>query len=180
MREGQVYRRQDLAGFTSAIDRDLKTLLSRGVVKKLAPGLYMRPKKNRFGTSPPTDNDLVKAFLKTDDFLLTSYNNYNSLGMGLTQVYNQALVYNHKRNGKFQLGGRKFEFRTIPSYPSELSREYLLVDMLNNLRKLPDNTNAVEANLQAKLKEFNSSVLRNTTSRYGSAFTKRLIEKTHA
>ncbi len=179
MREGQVYRRQELAGTTTAVDRDLKTLVNRGAVKKLAAGLYMRPQKNRFGLTPASSEDLVKAFLKSDDFLLTSYNNFNRLRMGLTQVYNQALVYNHKRNGKFQLGGRMFEFRTIPSYPSKLSKEYLLVDMLNNLRRLPDNTDAVLENLASKVKEYDSPELRDSASRYGTAFTKRLLEKSY-
>lgn len=180
MQVGQVYRRQELAGFTTAVDRDLKTLVNRGVVKKLAAGLYMRPKKNRFGSTPPSSEDLVKAFLKSDDFLLTSYNNFNGLRMGLTQVYNHALVYNHKRTGKFQLGGRKFEFRATPSYPNKISKEYLLVDLLNNLKRLPDNTDAVLENLASKVKEFDSSELRESASRYGTAFTKRMLEKAYA
>ena len=98
MRLGKVYRREDLRSFSTAVDRDLKTLVAAREVKKLAGGLYYRPRKNRFGETPPDPQDLVRAFLKTDDFLLTSYNHYNQLGLGLTQVYNAYMVYNHKRS----------------------------------------------------------------------------------
>ncbi len=71
---GRVYRRQDLAAFSTAVDRDLKTLLLSDEVKKVSGGVYYRPRKNAFGDAPPDEKDLVKTFLKTKDFLLTSYN----------------------------------------------------------------------------------------------------------
>ena len=91
--------------FSTAVDRDLKSLVASRDVKKLAGGLYYRPRKNRFGDTPPDDRDLVRAFLKRPTSCLTSRNHYNQLGLGLTQVYNTYLVYNHKRSGDFSLGG---------------------------------------------------------------------------
>lgn len=179
MQEGRVYRRQELAGITTSVDRDLKTLLTRGVVRKLAPGLYVRSKKNRFGVSPPSTEDLVKAFLKTDDFLINSYNNFTQLGLGLTQVYNQSMVYNHKRAGKFLLGGRKFEFRRVPAFPKSLSKEFLLVDLLNNLSRLPDNTEDVEKNLPSRLQEFDSAQLEESARKFGRPATQRMLKDLH-
>ena len=97
MLPGKVYRRKELSGFSTAVDRDLKTLVTAGQVQKLAGGLYYRPRTNPFGVTPPEDREVARAFLKTDDFLLTSYNYFNQLGLGLTQVYNDYMVYNHKR-----------------------------------------------------------------------------------
>src|SRR3989338_7422643 len=83
---GYVYRREDLLAHSKAVDRDLITLSDRGVLEKVAPGLYYAPKTSRFGTLPPNENVLVKAFLKDNQFLLVSWNAYNALGLGLTQV----------------------------------------------------------------------------------------------
>ena len=47
---------------------------------------------------PPKDNDLMSCFLRDDHFLLYSLNQYNSLGVGLTQVYNRVVVLNRKRS----------------------------------------------------------------------------------
>ena len=175
-----VYRRQHLKDFSTAVDRDLKSLVARGDVKKLAGGLYYRPRKNRFGDAPPDDRDLVRAFLKTADFLLTSRNHYNQLGLGLTQVYNTYLVYNHKRSGDFSLGGKRFKFLLVPAYPEKLSKEYLLIDMLNNLTQLPDNTDLVLRNLKSRSNQFDQAGVRKQLERYGRPAARRALQEVHA
>lgn len=180
MAPGRVYRRQDLEGYSTAVDRDLHTLVEAGEVRKLAGGLYYRPGRNAFGATMPEDRELVRAFLKTDDFLLTSYNYFNQFGLGLTQVYGTTLVYNHKRAGVFSLGGKRFEFRLVPAYPDKLSREFLLVDLLNNLKRLPDNTAGVLENLKNRLNEFNGASLAAYLRLYGRAGAKRALREIHA
>lgn len=180
MRPGKVYRRQELAELSTAVDRDLKTLVAAGQVRKLSGGLYYRPKKNAFGTAPPEDRDLVRAFLKTDDFLLTSYSHFNRLGLGLSQVYNNHVVYNHKRAGDFMLGGKRFTFRLVPAYPAKLSKEFLLVDLLNNLRRLPDNTASVLENLGMRLKSFDPDKVQDCLERYGNPGARRALQEAHA
>jgi len=123
MSEGVVYRRQELAAFSKAVDRDLKALLKQQRIEKPAPGLYYRPKQSRFGPLPPDQKELVRAFLKTDDFLLTSPNVYNRLGLGLTQLSNEMLVYNRKRVGKFKLGGLVYHFKRPLNFPKKTSEE---------------------------------------------------------
>ena len=175
MRLGRVYRRRELEGFSTSVDRDLKTLVDGGEVKKLAGGMYYRPRRNAFGFAPPDDRGLVRSFLKTDDFLLTSYNHFNQLGFGLTQVYNNYVVYNHKRTGDFHLGGKLFRFRVVPAYPRKLSKEFLLVDLLNNLRHLPDDAGVVLGNLRSRLAEFDLEKVRKHLMRYGSARARRVL-----
>ena len=180
MRLGKVYRREDLTSFSTAVDRDLKTLVAAREVKKLAGGLYYRPRKNRFGDTPPDPQDLVRAFLKTDDFLLTSYNHYNQLGLGLTQVYNAYMVYNHKRSGDFSLGGKHFKFRMVPAYPKTLNKEYLLVDLLNNLKQLPDSTDLVRRNLKSRLHQFDRDSVQKLLERYGRPAARNALHKAYA
>jgi hypothetical protein len=175
MSPGRVYRRQDLKGRTSAVDRNLKELLTRGEVRKLGAGLYFRPRRNAFGETPPDNRDLVRAFLKTDDFLLTSYNHFTELGLGLTQVYNEWVVYNHKRVGEFVLGGKKFRFRRVPAFPKKLSREYLVVDLLNNLKHLPDDGGAVLKNLPSCRADLDPARLEENLNAFGSPRARRLL-----
>ena len=180
MQPGRVYRRQDLEGCSTAVDRDLHTLVANGGVRKLAGGLYYCPAKNAFGFTPPAERELVRAFLKTEDFLLTSYNYFNQFGLGLTQVYSTTLVYNHKRTGEYSLGGKRFEFRLVPAYPDKLSREFLLVDLLNNLKRLPDNTAGVLENLKDRLKEFDRAGLAACMERYGRPGAKSIFRHIYA
>ncbi|MEK7656783.1 MAG: hypothetical protein AAB412_03435 [Elusimicrobiota bacterium] len=180
MRPGRVYRRQDLGGQTTAVDRDLKTLVENGEVRKLGYGLYYRPRKNPFGDTPPEDRELVRAFLKTDDFLLTSDNYFTQLGLGLTQLYNNHVVYNHKRSGEFVLGGQRFKFRVMPAYPKRLSREYLLIDLLNNLMRLPDNASLVLDNLKQRRAEFDQMKVSENLARYGKPAAREALQAAHA
>lgn len=180
MRPGRVYRRRDLEGLTTAVDRDLKTLVEGGAVRKLGYGLYHRPAKNVLGDTPPDNRELVRAFLKTDDFLLTSYNHFTNLGLGLTQVYNTAVVYNHKRAGEFRLGGKRFQFRLVPAYPRALSKEYLLVDLFNHLGKLPDDTEAVRRNLKHHINEYDQSRVSECLRRYGNSTARRTLAEAYA
>jgi hypothetical protein len=180
MQPGRVYRRQDLEGCSTAVDRDLHTLVVSGEAVKLAGGLYYRPGKNAFGSAPPEERELVRAFLKTEDFLLTSYNYFNQFGLGLTQVYTTTLVYNHKRSGEYSLGGKRFEFRLVPAYPAKLSREFILVDLLNNLKRLPDNTAGVVEQLKARLKEFDSAGLAACLKQYGRPGARNIFRRLYA
>ncbi|HBW21894.1 MAG: hypothetical protein A2X28_02150 [Elusimicrobia bacterium GWA2_56_46] len=180
MQPGRIYRRQDLEAHSTAVDRDLNTLVESGAVRKLSGGIYYRPRKNAFGFTPPGERELLRAFLKTDDFLLTSYNYFNQFGLGLTQVYSAGLVYNHKRAGEYSLGGKRFEFRLVPAYPDKLSREFLLVDLLNNLRRLPDNTAGVLENLKTRLNEFDRAGLTACLERYGNPGAKKAFREIYA
>lgn len=139
LKAGHVYRRESLSPYSTAIDRDLAHLALGGVLEKVAPGLYYAPKTSRFGQLPPDDKVLVEAFLREDDFLLLSWNEYNTLGLGLTQLYNHVVVYNYKRHGNFKLGDKEFYFRRpARGFPKKLTPAFLIVDLLNNLNEIAE------------------------------------------
>jgi hypothetical protein len=175
LKQGQVYRRSDLGQWSNAVDRHLKQLVDDGTLQKLAQGLYYYPMKASFGNVPPEDEKLVSAFLKSDDFLLTSPNYYNSLGVGTTQLYNKRTVYNHKRHGQFTLGGKVFDFHLKHKFPKELSEEFLLVDLLNNLNKLAEDRENVLETVKAKVLEKPESQMKRVFNAYAGERTKTLF-----
>ena len=176
IRQGQLYRRSDLEYYSTAIDRHLAQLVSEGALVKLNHGLYYSPRQSKFGMVPPDDHDLVKCFLKDDDFLLVSPNTFNALGLGLTQLYNTTWVYNHKRKGEFQLNGRTFEFKLKNTFPKKITKEYLLVDLLNNFDSLAEDEAEVLARLPNILRGLNVDALMSVTQQYGTGKTKRIMK----
>lgn len=170
---GKVYRREDLALVSRAVDRHLRELVSGGVLKRLAQGLYYAPRKSAFGMLPPDDLELVAAFLRDKDFLVFSPSSYNSLGLGTSQLYNKTLVYNHKRHGVFSFGNRQFDFRVKPRFPKKLTHEFLLVDAINNLDELAEDKNRVLELAQRKLAELDSEKFKRAVSAYGTVATKK-------
>jgi hypothetical protein len=175
LRSGQVYRRGDLVRWSSAVDRHLKQLVEEGTLTKLAGGLYAYPKATVFGKAPAEDDRLVEAFLKDHRFLLASPNAYNSLGVGTTQLYDKTIVYNHKRHGDFVLGGRKFAFRVRPSFPKSLTKEFLLVDLVNNLDQLAENRQEVLARVAEKAASCDARRLERASHHYGNVKTRKFF-----
>ena len=170
---GKVYRREDLAQVSNAVDRHLRALISGGRLKRLAQGLYYAPKKSVFGVLPPDDQELVATFLRDKDFLVFSPSNYNTLGLGTSQLYNKTLVYNHKRHGLFSFGNRELDFRVKPRFPKKLTPEFLLVDAINNLEELAEDKNQVLRIAERKLCGFDHATLKRAVSNYGSVATKK-------
>ena len=176
LKRGKVYRRADLSKWSTSVDRHLDELVKEGTLQKLSQGLYFYPEVTVFGEAPPAEEVLVRSFLKDSRFLLTSFNAYNTLGVGTTQLYNQKTVYNHKRHGDFNLGGKTFSFRVKPHFPSKVTQEFLLVDLLNNLDQLAEDPKEVVSKVRLRAKSMDPRKLKKSLQEYGSAKAKKLLE----
>lgn len=177
LRPGQVYRRAELARQSKSVDRHLQELVKDGVLQKLSGGVYYYPKKTSFGDAPPEDEKLVRTFLKDDNFYLTSLNAYNSLGVGTTQLYNEKLVYNHKRDGRHTLNGRHYYFLKRPCFPKKSSQEFLLVDLMNNLDFLAEDKEDVRNNVAEKALSMDKSKLMKAAHAFGGVRAKNFFEE---
>lgn len=176
LKPGQVYRRRDLARWSGAVDRHLKTLLQEGRLEKVGAGLYLVPRKTRFGPAPAEPEQLVATFLGDSRFLILSPNAYNSLGLGATQLYNEPVVYNRKRHGRFVLDGRPYDFRMRPDFPARVTEEFLLVEFLHNLGRLPEDESQLLPRALARAREMDRSRLSRALNDFGSSRVSRLLE----
>jgi hypothetical protein len=136
----------------------------------------MAPRNTRFGTAPAAPEKLVETFLGDNRFLMVSPNAYNGLGVGTTQLYNEPVVYNRKRHGRFKLDGRTYDFRLRPSVPSRLTEEVLMVDLLHNLDRLAEDKAAVLPRALARARKMDRNKLAKALRDYGSARAARLLE----
>jgi hypothetical protein len=175
LRPGNVYRRGEFANWSNAVDRHLKQLQEEGTLTKLSGGLYYYPKQTVFGEAPADDAALVEAFLKDKRFLLSSPNAYNALGVGTTQLYNETVVYNHKRHGRFELGGRTFDFRMKPYFPKSLTEEFLLVDLVNNLDRLAEDSHALLGRVRNRAVTMDARALSRAVQDYGGVRARKLF-----
>ena len=171
-----AYRRSDLQQWSNAVDRHIRQLQNDGTLRKFSMGLYYRPKQTVFGEVPVDDKTLVQAFLKDHRFLLTSPNAYNSLGVGTTQLYNKTVVYNHKRHGKFKLGERTFDFRKKAFFPLKPFPEFLLVDLVNNIKELAEDEELVLSHVKEKAHSMDKIKLARAIREYGGARAQKTFE----
>lgn len=177
MKPGRVYRRQELASFSNNLTLDLNKLLHKNELVRAAPGLYYQPKMTQLGPLPASPEELVRAFLNDKDFLLTSLDDYNPLGLALTQLYNEAIVYNRKRHGRFVLDGRQFSFRRPRNFPPRLSKEFLFVDVLNNKNELLEDTSQLETLLAKQAPKLDRKELLAAANSYGKVATRKFFEE---
>ena len=177
LRPGRVYRRENLLRWSNSVDRHLKDLTDDGTLKKLRNGLYHCPQRFEFGEAPADEHELVKAFLRTDRFVVTSPNAYNQLGLGTTQLYNKRVVYNQKRHGTFPLGGRMVTFERRLNVPKQMSQEFLLVNLVNELDQLAEDHEAVYLRVRERAKEMNPKKLSRAVSLYGKYSTQKKFQE---
>ena len=130
----------------------------------------------KIGPLTASPKKIVRAFLNDEDFLLTSLDNYNPLGLGLTQLYNETIVYNRKRHGRFVLDGRRFSFRRPRNFPNTLSKEFLFVDVLNNRNELLEDTSRLETLLARQARDLDLKRLRYSANTYGKIATKKFLK----
>jgi len=176
LKRGKVYRRRDLEQHSTAVDRHLGMLVKEGALQKIAPGMYYYPRESAFGAVPPAEETLVRSFLKDDRFLLTSPNVYNSLGVGTTQLYNKQVVYNHKRHGEYKLGNKNFTFLKKPHFPKQVTPEFLVVDLVNNVDTLAEDRTMVLGKVAEKVRQMDAKKLGKALKEYGSARTQKLFD----
>lgn len=177
LRPDQVYRRADLAKFSNSVDRHLRQLVEAGELKKIRTGIYHRPKQSIFGEVPADDRKLVAAFLQDDDFLMLSLNDYNGLELGTTQLYNEQLVYNHKRNGRMKLDGQNYFFLKNRKFPKKITEVFLLIDMVNNLEFLAEDLDTLKRNIAQRACELGIEKVCRAAKAYGKVTTKKYFEQ---
>jgi hypothetical protein len=177
LKPGAVYRREDLESLASGdTDYLLKKLCKANALKKVQNGLYYCPVFTDFGEKFPNERLLLKSFLKSNRFLCVSPNDYNSLGLGTTQLYNMTYVYNGKRNGLFEFLGRKYRFFKKFDFPSRVTREFLVVDMINNLKLLAEDEEKVKQTFSEGVSNFDAKALCAMAERYGKVGTRKFIQ----
>jgi hypothetical protein len=68
-----------------------------------------------------------------------------------------------------------FDFRAKPSFPKTLSKEFLLVDLVNNLDRLAESKEEVLARVKERAQAYDASRLQRVARDYGNVRTKKFF-----
>ena len=178
MKPGDVRLRAELVGSSvKNLDRDLRELVDAGELWKLWRGTYYRPEHSALGRVPPDYHKMLRAFLRSDDFLIVSPNMYNSLGVGTTQLYNIWLIYNHKRSGRIKVLGQSYHFFTSRRFPRKPNLPFHYVDLINNLWMLEEDHDAVRRHTANHAFDLGVNKMRRTARAYGKPATIKFFEQ---
>ena len=173
---GRVYRTRELKAWGINAPRLAKRLVRERKLVPLAPGLFAHPKRGRFGAVPPSDEELMRAFLEGAPFVFTGPDRWNALGLGTTAVFAAPLVYNTKRSGTFDFGGRRFELRRV-AFPENPPPEWFVVDLIEHADQAGASRSELASSLAKALarKTFSRNRLTEMAKRYATKSTQALV-----
>lgn len=174
---GRAYRTRDLLRWGRNPTRLARHLVAEGRLREAAHGLYYAPVDSKFGPAPASDEELLRAFLCGDPFLITGPPLWNSLGLDSTAMFAAKLVYNTRRTGEFVLDGRRFILRRV-NFPTTPAPEWYVIDLLQHHDMAGATLSELRAGLVATLRagRWDCARLRAMAKAYGSKATLALVE----
>ncbi|MCK6528731.1 hypothetical protein L6R50_14615 [Myxococcota bacterium] len=174
---GRAYRTRDLRRWSANPTRLARRLVDEGRLREAAHGLYYAPVPTKFGPAPAAQEELLRAYLGGEPFLVTGPPQWNALGLGSTALFAVTLVYNTRRTGEVVLGGRRFLMRRV-YFPEDPTPEWFVVDLLQHRGMagvaLSELWEGLVATLQ--LGRWDRERLRKMAETYGTRATLALVE----
>ena len=172
---GKVYRREDLVCDLVFTDHRIRQLVAQGSLEKITQGLYHYKGPSPVNHAAPTSNALLQGFLGVHDFLLLPWREYLTIGIHLTPKFDMHLVYNRKRHGIFRLGETTFDVRRRSRYPTQITPEFLLVDLLNNTDFFNEDLTKIQRDARSLIRKFETVPLLKTARDFGKVATYKYI-----
>jgi Family of unknown function (DUF6088) len=99
LRSGErLWRIEDFEGSPSAVNNELRRLISRGELMRVRRGVYWRGKKSRFGMIGVSQGEAVQKVLGAQEAIgATGWNATNLLGLSTQVSPVEALAVTHRR-----------------------------------------------------------------------------------
>lgn len=175
---GRAYRTQELRQWGANPTRLAKRLVREGKLRQAAHGLFYAPAESRFGQAPPSDVEILSAFLGGEPFVITGPPKWNALGLGSTAMFAATLVYNTRRTGEFTLDGRRFHLRRV-LFPEVPPPEWFVVDLLQHHAMAGASLAELAKRLTATLVEgrWDRERLRQMAREYGTKATLAVVAR---
>lgn len=174
---GRAYRTRDLRRWGKNPTRLARRLVDEGKLREAAHGLYYAPIPSKFGPAPASDEELLRAFLGDEPYLITGPPCWNALGLGSTALFAVKLVYNTRRTGEVVLDGRRFLLRRV-YFPETPTPEWFVVDLLQHHDMAGVALSQLREALVATLRlgRWDRDRLREMAATYGSKSTVALVD----
>ena len=152
---GKLYREKfaeqmNEAAFMQAISR----LAKSGEIERISKGIYCRPKKSRFGTILPSDQEIVDLFIRHNNGVIVGYGLYNSLGL-TTQVSRRLNAYSSLVDEQLKQIGHVTVQKYDLEYTDEAKAVIRLMELLHHYREIQDiNYSAFLRNTEALSRQY--------------------------
>lgn len=139
-------------------------------------------KANRMSDYCQQRQEAIRKFLGSDEFILAGTRAWygNRVLIGQTLIHCVTTVYNKKIEGVYRIDGVSERCRFFKeNFPLTTSREFWLVDILNNIMGLDITESEAVTNIRIRISEnvFNVETLLQECDRYGKEPARTIIAK---
>ena len=144
IQEGTTFKYQQLSiafneyiAATKAIER----FIEKGVIKRVSPGVFYKPKQTIFGELTPSEDELLKPYLFQNNervAYITGNSLYNKMGL-TTQVPKNIKIASRDKRITISVGNIKGT--PVKSYVDVTDKNFYLLEILDALKdfkKIPD------------------------------------------
>ncbi len=138
----------------------IERLIKKGIIKRVSPGQFFKPKKTVFGVLLPNDEEILKPYLFKNGkriAYITGTSLYNKLGL-TTQIPQVTKIASREKEVKVNKANLKI--KPAKSYVDVTSKNYQyleILDAIKDFNKIPDldieNGIKVLLNILQKLKK---------------------------
>ena len=142
LNDGEIFTYADLpVDNISAAAPVLSRMQSKGAIKRLSKGKYYKPKQGMFGELPPSDDEVLRSYMKTmGNTYITGLQAFNKMGL-TTQVPNIITLAGKGSSRKIKVKNMTIEvFEQKSSVESDDIWFSQMLDALDKIKKIPDTT----------------------------------------
>ncbi|MEH6578871.1 MAG: DUF6088 family protein [Amphritea sp.] len=131
-RMGEAITREQILcrveGSEDALDQAISRAAKANQIQRIAPGLYARPKKSRFGPLPPSQSSILKALEAKHSAVIVpaGAKAVNELGIS-TQLPMKQVFVSNKRISEVQVGNQLITFKYRKALPEGVSKKVALL-----------------------------------------------------
>jgi Family of unknown function (DUF6088) len=150
-----------------AASKIVATLVNKGTLKRLAQGIFYKPKQTIFGAIRPNETEMIKPFLFKNGqrvAYITGTSLYYQMGL-TTQVAAQIIIASKQRRDTVAIGNLRIQ--TVKSYIEITEENYKLLqflDALKDFNQIPDlDVSNARVLLRNKLNTFSAETIERLT-----------------
>ena len=141
IREGELFTYDDIpSSKKNVVAIELSRLSKQGIVKRISKGKYYKPKQGHFGELQPSDEEVIKSYLKSSKSTgyITGLRAFNQMGL-TTQVPNTITIAREGTPRKIKVKNINIEFIPLKQKMAKSEMKFAqLLDALDSLNKIPD------------------------------------------
>jgi len=142
MNEGEIFTYADLpVENMSAAAPVLSRMQSSGAIRRLSKGKYYKPKNGVFGELPPSDDEVLRSYMKTmGNAYITGLQAFNKMGL-TTQVPNVVTFAGKGSSRKIKVKNMTLEvFEQTSTVETDNIWLAQMLDAVDKIKKIPDTT----------------------------------------